>query len=61
MSAAHTWFGRTTCKPHPISETGYRSHFVHPQHIEEEGGPVAHVQAWLRTLDDGKPKQLSLL
>lgn len=46
--------------PHPISETGYRSHFIRPKHIEEEGGPVAYVMAWLQALDDGKPKQLSL-
>jgi len=46
--------------PHPISETGYRSHFIRPEHIAEEGGPVAYVTAWLRSLDDGKPKQLSL-
>jgi hypothetical protein len=46
--------------PHPISETGYKSHFIRPEHIVEEGGPVAYVIAWLQTLDDGKPKQLSL-
>jgi hypothetical protein len=46
--------------PHPISDTGYRSHFIRPEHIEEEGGPVAYVTAWLRSLNDGKPKQLSL-
>jgi hypothetical protein len=46
--------------PHPISDTGYRSHFICPEHIEGEGGPVAYVTAWLRSLDDGKPKQLSL-
>jgi hypothetical protein len=45
---------------HPISETGYKSHYIRPEHIEEEGGPVAYVMAWLRSLDDGKPKQLSL-
>jgi len=46
--------------PHPISKTGYRSHFIRREHIEEEGGPVAYVTAWLRSLDDGQPKQLSL-
>ncbi|MEL7513685.1 MAG: N-6 DNA methylase [Pseudomonadota bacterium] len=45
---------------HPISETGYRSHFIRPEHIEVEGGPVAYVEAWLRAMDDGKPKQLTL-
>jgi len=45
---------------HAISETGYRSHFVRPVHIDAAGGPVAYVEAWLHALDDGKPKQLSL-
>ncbi|MDI7774673.1 hypothetical protein [Asticcacaulis sp. EMRT-3] len=33
--------------PLPITETGYRSHFVHPSAIDELGGPVAYVLAWL--------------
>ena len=47
-------------EPHPISETGYRSHFINPLLIEEAGGPVAYVESWLRAVDDGKPRQLSL-
>ncbi|RYG88942.1 MAG: hypothetical protein EON59_02795 [Alphaproteobacteria bacterium] len=31
----------------PISETGFRSHFVHADEVVEGGGPVAYVQAWL--------------
>jgi hypothetical protein len=31
----------------PITETGYRSHFLHGQLLTEEGGPVAYVTAWL--------------
>ncbi|MBM1691598.1 hypothetical protein [Sulfitobacter geojensis] len=46
---------------HPISETGYRSHFCPCELVEEAGGPVAFVTAWLETKDDGKPVQLSLL
>ncbi|WP_299293937.1 N-6 DNA methylase [uncultured Tateyamaria sp.] len=46
--------------PHPISDTGYKSHFVQLQQVEEAGGPVAYVLAWLRVADDGKPRQLSL-
>ena len=46
--------------PHPISGTGYRSHFTHRQVVEEAGGPEAFVRAWLEELDDGKPVQLSL-
>ncbi len=32
----------------PITETGYRSHFCSPVSIEEEGGPVAYVMAWIK-------------
>lgn len=31
----------------PMTETGYRSHFVHPDEVAADGGPVAYVQAWL--------------
>jgi hypothetical protein len=47
-------------KPHPISETGYRSHFCPREQVEEMGGPIAYVTAWLEQEDDGKPVQLSL-
>ncbi len=47
--------------PHPMSETGYRSHFCPRELVEEAGGPVDFVTAWLETKDDGKPVQLSLL
>lgn len=33
--------------PLPITETGYRSHFVHPDDVAEAGGPVAYVTEWL--------------
>lgn len=33
--------------PLPISETGYRSYFCHPDEIAAAGGPVAYVIAWL--------------
>jgi hypothetical protein len=48
-------------KAHPISETGYKSHFCPREQVEEMGGPVAFVTAWLESKDDGKPVQLSLL
>ncbi len=48
-------------KPHPISETGYRSHFCPRELVEGVGGPLAFVTTWLETKDDGKPVQLSLL
>lgn len=47
-------------RPHPISETGYRSHFIARQRVEEAGGPVAYVTLWLESKDDGIPVQLSL-
>ena len=63
------WFGDVTAhleivtedtRPHPISDTGYRSHFIHRQVVEDAGGPDAFVRAWLEELDDGTPVQLSL-
>lgn len=54
--------------PLPITETGYRSHFLHPEAIEEVGGPVAYVEAWLNDMArssewreyQGRSRQLSL-
>lgn len=34
----------------PITETGYRSHFVPAAEIEEAGGPVAYATAWLEDM-----------
>lgn len=31
----------------PITETGYRSHFVRPEIVDQHGGPKAFVLAWL--------------
>lgn len=31
----------------PVTETGYRSHFIQPDLVEAEGGPVAYALAWL--------------
>lgn len=47
----------------PVTETGYRSHFIPVGSVAQEGGPVAFVTAWLdfeaeRTLWRGA--QLSL-
>ncbi len=33
--------------PLPITETGYRSHFLARGIVEGAGGPVAYVRAWL--------------
>jgi hypothetical protein len=47
-------------RPHPISQTGYRSHFVHREVVEGAGGPQAFVRAWLEEVDGGDTRQLSL-
>ena len=31
----------------PITETGYRSHFIHRDAVRELGGPGGYVLAWL--------------
>ena len=36
-----------TNAPLPITETGYRSHFIAASAIEAAGGPVAYVDMWL--------------
>lgn len=54
--------------PLPITETGYRSHFLHFEDIDEAGGPVGYVQAWLDSMarsrewldHEGASRQLSL-
>jgi hypothetical protein len=33
--------------PLPITETGYRSHFLAQGLVEERGGPTAFARAWL--------------
>jgi hypothetical protein len=33
--------------PLPVTDTGYRSHFLNSGIVEEAGGPLPYVQAWL--------------
>ena len=33
--------------PLPITETGYRSHFIHRSNVDHMGGPEAYVEAWI--------------
>ncbi|MGA9580423.1 MAG: hypothetical protein WBR13_00460 [Allosphingosinicella sp.] len=33
--------------PIPVTETGYRSHFLPRGYVEDAGGPVAYVRRWL--------------
>ncbi len=35
--------------PLPVTETGYRSHFVRPHDVEQAGGVIAFVRYWLET------------
>lgn len=56
---ARDWHGMGTAhievrspSPIPITDTGYRSHFLHPEHVEDAGGPVAYVMAWLDVAAD---------
>lgn len=46
-SIAHLEVRSVTGEPLPISETGYRSHFLPREAVEEYGGPVEYVKAWL--------------
>jgi hypothetical protein len=38
----------------PITGTGYRSHFVDPDRVDQAGGPVAYVTAWLNAVASEK-------
>ena len=40
--------------PLPITETGYRSHFIAKGIVEDAGGPSAYVLAWLNDSATGK-------
>jgi len=52
----------------PITETGYRSHFVDREAVSEAGGPVEYVRQWLDAEarsktwreQEAKARQLSL-
>lgn len=43
--------------PLPITETGYRSHFLSPLELMNAGGPVSFVTAWLDREAKGKDWQ----
>ena len=40
--------------PLPITETGYRSHFIAASAIAAAGGPVAYLESWL-TAESASP------
>ncbi|OWU69956.1 hypothetical protein [Phaeobacter sp. 22II1-1F12B] len=47
FATAHLEVRSETGEPLPISETGYRSNFLPRDAVEEYGGPVEYVTAWL--------------
>ena len=36
--------------PLPITETGYRSHFINRSNVDHMGGPEAYVEAWIHEM-----------
>lgn len=36
--------------PLPITQTGYRSHFLHFEAVDQAGGPVGYVSIWLNAM-----------
>lgn len=47
MGFAHLEIRSENCAVLPITETGYKSHFLPATEIDDQGGPVAYVEAWL--------------
>ena len=46
--------------PWPITETGYRSHFLRPGEVEDHGGLEGFVRAWLDAAAKSKKWQTYL-
>jgi hypothetical protein len=44
---AHLEIHAANKTPLPITETGYKSHFIDKEAVEALGGPVAYARAWL--------------
>jgi len=44
---AHLEIHAANKTPLPITETGYKSHFIDKEAVEALGGPVAYTRAWL--------------
>lgn len=36
-------------QPLPITETGYRSHFLHDDEVQQYGGPSEYFNAWIES------------
>lgn len=52
--SAHLQIRSRNARALPITETGYRSHFAHPQDVAHLGGPAAYVEAWLNAMAETK-------
>lgn len=48
------------CQKLPITETGYKSHFIDPEHIKEIGCVVTFVEAWLEDASTNKEWQAQI-
>ena len=46
-AVAHLEVRSETGEPLPISQTGYRSHFLSREAVDAHGGPIQYVVAWL--------------
>jgi hypothetical protein len=44
---AHLEIHTANKTPLPITETGYKSHFIDKEAVEALGGPLAYARAWL--------------
>tara|TARA_R110002020_G_scaffold219395_5_gene427303 strand:+ start:1466 stop:1771 length:306 start_codon:yes stop_codon:yes gene_type:complete len=44
---AHLEIHAANKTPLPITETGYKSHFIDKETVEALGGPVAYARTWL--------------
>ena len=44
---AHLEIHAANKTPLPITETGYKSHFIDKEAVEALGGPLAYARAWL--------------
>jgi hypothetical protein len=47
LNRAHLELRIPTKESIPVTETGYRSEFLEPGLVEEQGGPAAYTRAWL--------------
>lgn len=47
LNRAHLELRTKDKVPIPVTETGYRSEFLEPGLVEEQGGPDAYTRAWL--------------